>query len=256
MHHHFAATLAQRVCWGGGGGGRGVNQAGRYHRPWLRALTLRVAKSQRVLAPGVTENTHAPTQKGSSFHIPCILTDERRCGATLPTRTRTAKPKHKTSAKFAQTIPINKTTNCQINHAPIGGVFAQRGHSANHYVVYPGNTPENHPPTEACMIHSNSIGGAEFRTLGPMATGGEKRPTFRTAHAQRAHSAWCAPISNPPGDTTMLFPANTRSLPGSMLHLPHPWWEINPAPPAPQGEKEPPQGGVSATGIVPHPQRG
>ena len=24
---------------------------------------------------------------------------------------------------------------------PIGGVFAQRAHSANYYVVYPGNTP-------------------------------------------------------------------------------------------------------------------
>ena len=36
--------------------------------------------------------------------------------------------------------------------------------SANYYVVYPGNTPENHPPTEACM------GGAEFRPLGPVAS--------------------------------------------------------------------------------------
>ena len=52
----------------------------------------------------------------------------------------------------------------------LGGVFAQRGHSANYYVVYPGNTPENHPPTEACMIHSKSMGGAEFRTLGPVAS--------------------------------------------------------------------------------------
>ena len=34
----------------------------------------------------------------------------------------------------------------------MGGVFAQRGHSANYYVVYPGNTPENHPPTEACGL--------------------------------------------------------------------------------------------------------
>ena len=35
---------------------------------------------------------------------------------------------------------------------------------------YPGNTPENHPTTEACMIHSNSIRGAELRTLGPVAS--------------------------------------------------------------------------------------
>ena len=91
---------------------------------------------------------------------------------------------------------------------------------ANYYVVYLGNTPENHPPTEACMIIHNSIGGAEFRTPGPVAsirlkkkilgvlagavgcriqdlgavaTGGEKQPTFRTVQAQRACTAHGAP---------------------------------------------------------------
>ena len=70
----------------------------------------------------------------------------------------------------------------------LGGVFTQRGHSTNYYVVYPKNTPENHPPTEACMIHSKQHRDAEFRTLGPVATGGEKQPTLRTARAQRGHS--------------------------------------------------------------------
>ena len=28
----------------------------------------------------------------------------------------------------------------------------------NYYVVYPGNTPENHPPTEACMINLKQHG--------------------------------------------------------------------------------------------------
>ena len=37
------------------------------------------------------------------------------------------------------------------------GVFAQRVHSANYYTVYPGNTPENHPPTEACMLNSKTV---------------------------------------------------------------------------------------------------
>ena len=32
---------------------------------------------------------------------------------------------------------------------------AQRAHSASYYGVYPGNSPENLPPLEACM--SNSI---------------------------------------------------------------------------------------------------
>ena len=35
---------------------------------------------------------------------------------------------------------------------------AQRGHSANYYVVYPRNTPENHPPAEGCMIISKQHG--------------------------------------------------------------------------------------------------
>ena len=43
--------------------------------------------------------------------------------------------------------------------ACLGGVFAQHGHSANYYVVYPGNTPQNHPPTEGCTIHSKQHGG-------------------------------------------------------------------------------------------------
>ena len=34
------------------------------------------------------------------------------------------------------------------------GVFSL---SANYYTVYPGNTPENHPPTEACMLNSKNV---------------------------------------------------------------------------------------------------
>ena len=51
-----------------------------------------------------------------------------------------------------------------------GGAFrtarAQCGHSANYYVVYPGNTPENHPPTEACMIHSKQHQGYRIQDPG------------------------------------------------------------------------------------------
>ena len=49
---------------------------------------------------------------------------------------------------------------------PMGGVFAQRAHSAgtaraqcahsaNYYGDYPGNSPENHPPAESCTTNSN-----------------------------------------------------------------------------------------------------
>ena len=37
-------------------------------------------------------------------------------------------------------------------------IFAQRGHSTNYYAVYPGNTPENQPPAEACMINLKQHG--------------------------------------------------------------------------------------------------
>ena len=35
-----------------------------------------------------------------------------------------------------------------------GTARAQRAHSANYYGDYPGNNPENHPPTESCTINS------------------------------------------------------------------------------------------------------
>ena len=48
---------------------------------------------------------------------------------------------------------------------------ARRGHSANYYVVYPGNTPENHPPTERRMHDQfKTAGGAELRTLAHVAS--------------------------------------------------------------------------------------
>ena len=40
---------------------------------------------------------------------------------------------------------------------PCRGVFSHSA-GANYYVVYPGNTPENRPPTEACMINSKHHG--------------------------------------------------------------------------------------------------
>ena len=75
------------------------------------------------------------------------------------------------------------------------------------YVVYPGNTPANHPPTEACMIHSKQHRGCRIQDPGTCgkhqtekknpwctgrgcrvqnaATGGGKPPTLRTPRAQR-----------------------------------------------------------------------
>ena len=66
---------------------------------------------------------------------------------------------------------------------PLGGVFAQRAqrtHSANYYVVYPGNTPANHPPTEACMIHSEQHRGC-----------GVQDPGTRGKHQTKTKNPWC-----------------------------------------------------------------
>ena len=53
---------------------------------------------------------------------------------------------------------------------PLWGGFrtarAQSAHSANYYVVYPGNTPENHPPAEGCMIHSKQHRGCRIQDPG------------------------------------------------------------------------------------------
>ena len=42
--------------------------------------------------------------------------------------------------------PASLPVHSHLSLAGIGGVCAQRVHSANYYVVYPGNTPANHPP--------------------------------------------------------------------------------------------------------------
>ena len=75
-----------------------------------------------------------------------------------------------------------------------GGVFAQRGHGANHYGVHPGNTPCK-PPTFR-SVHDPFKTASGVQNSGPWdpwLPGGEKQPTFRTARARRAHSARCAP---------------------------------------------------------------
>ena len=71
----------------------------------------------------------------------------------------------------------------------LGGVFAQRGYSANCYVVYPGNTPANHPPTEACMIHSKQHRGCRIQDPGTRGYRWWKTADF-------SHSARCAPLSS------------------------------------------------------------
>ena len=65
----------------------------------------------------------------------------------------------------------------------------------NYYVAYPGNTPENHQPTEARMIKSKRHRGCRIQDLGPVATGGGKQPTFRIARAQRTLNLGAARVA-------------------------------------------------------------
>ena len=50
------------------------------------------------------------------------------------------------------------------------GAHIEKGHMG---AVYPGNTPENHPPTEACMINSKQHRGCRIQDPGPVATGAD-----------------------------------------------------------------------------------
>ena len=94
----------------------------------------------------------------------------------------------------------------------IGGVFTQRGHSANYYVVYPGNTPENHPPAEGCMINSKQHGVQNSGPWDPWQASHYQQGGCRVQHSepwdpwipvvensrlftQRRHSERCAPIT-------------------------------------------------------------
>ena len=105
----------------------------------------------------------------------------------------------------------------QYKHCSIAlrGRFAQRAHSSNYYVIYPRNTPESHPPTEACMIHSKQHQGCRIQDPGTRGKHQTKNPwcTSRGCRvqssgpwdpwlpvvknsrlfAQRGHSARCAP---------------------------------------------------------------
>ena len=74
---------------------------------------------------------------------------------------------------------------------PPGGVFAQCGHSANYYVVSPGNTPANHPPTGACMIHSKQHRGCRIQNPGTRGYRWWKPADF--SHSARTGTAHGAP---------------------------------------------------------------
>ena len=71
---------------------------------------------------------------------------------------------------FGESLEGGVTSLCGAGTSGFGGVFAQRGHSANYYVVYPGNTTEKPPTYRRMHDQCKTACGAEFRTLGPVAS--------------------------------------------------------------------------------------
>ena len=55
-----------------------------------------------------------------------------------------------TAYSAAEIIPLWVLQGSRV----LGGIFAQRGHSAHYYGDHPGNNPENHAPAESCTINS------------------------------------------------------------------------------------------------------
>ena len=102
------------------------------------------------------------------------------------------------------------------------GAFSHSAHTAPLMTLFiPGTPPENHPPTEACMIHSKQHRGCGIQDLGTRGRIRLKRNPWCTSRgcrvqnsgpwdpwllvvensrpfAQRGHSARCAPSLPPP----------------------------------------------------------
>ena len=90
-----------------------------------------------------------------------------------------------------RSLPIIGIAGCWVLR-PVSSLrtYGAFSHSANYYAVYPGNTPENHPPTEPCMIHSKQHRGCRIQDPG---TRGHR--WWKTADF--SHSARCAPLVPP-----------------------------------------------------------
>ena len=92
-------------------------------------------------------------------------------------------------------------------HTSIGAF----SHSANHYGVYPRNTPKNHPPTEACMQNSMRC---RIQDPGTRGYRWGKQPTFRTAHGAPPIAAPCGMLKSQ--KTFSLDPPSPLCLGSSM----------------------------------------
>ena len=81
-------------------------------------------------------------------------------------------------------------------------------HSTQHGVQNSGPWDPWQASDKLFLVYQPGLSGAEFRTLGPVAAGGGKQPTFRTARAQRMVTPSTAVAAAP-----QCVPTSTRGPP-------------------------------------------
>ena len=124
------------------------------------------------------------------------------------------------------------------------GTFAHSGRTARAQRAHgghPGTPLQTTPLQREAWSIQNSIGGAEFRPLGPAATGGGNQPPFRTAHGAPPKNDYVCPVRVPkePFHGSAAYPKNCDSrncTPGTRI-----WgcrdfpWAKKPPPPGRMG---------------------
>ena len=112
---------------------------------------------------------------------------------------------------FCPNVPLHCFTACRVGVRHViyhGGVWAQRGHSTNYYVVHPGNTPENHP--------ANGIVWGLLQVKLWQGSGRHRGSTLQAGPVGLAFHEIAAPAAPPPELTCP--PAPTHALRTNKTH--------------------------------------
>ena len=134
-------------------------------------IPLSVTTPYRAILPTLHTSSREPSMKtkvkecnkgvalGSKAQFQAVLGVQayRASKSVLPHLVRTREVLRNTFSSWEMEKNVSNILSTAGKHTPqcfYGGVFAQRAHSASYYGVYPGNSPENLPPLEACMSNS------------------------------------------------------------------------------------------------------
>ena len=155
----------------------------RGYRRWKTADFSHSARSLPCAPP--------PRFPGRNAHLPThtqIRSPGRQApGPAMAHSLLTLHSRGERSGREARQEPIQRPTG----YSQSASLANLRGHSAGTAPIIalfiPGTPLKTTPLQKDARSIQNSIGGAEFRTPGPMATGGGKQPTLRTVRA--AHRA-------------------------------------------------------------------